>query len=155
MIHFASARPATKAVIIACYTAVTVLMFMLMWIVIATIGLGIFPSQIKGLISAVPWLIHYNTHPTVRLWNMIGGGTSFAVIALSFIIALAKRKGSLHGQARWASEIEIERNNLRAKRGIILGKKAGNISFSAAPNTSCSMRRHAPARAWASSFPIC
>lgn len=123
MIHFASARPATKAAIIACYTAVTVLMFMLMWIVIATIGLGIFPSQIKGLISAVPWLIHYNTHPTVRLWNMIGGGTSFAVIALSFIIALAKRKGSLHGQARWASEIEIERNNLRAKRGIILGKK--------------------------------
>ncbi|MGH6964116.1 MAG: type IV secretory system conjugative DNA transfer family protein [Phenylobacterium sp.] len=91
---------------------------------VALAGLKRFSADLDP--AAVPaWLWYYRGDPQVQRWLKIGGLTAGG-LALAGAVGIAQAlRRPLHGAARWASEAEIGRAGLRAKTGLILGRKAG------------------------------
>lgn len=94
--------------------------------VVALVGLRQLSADVDP--SAVPaWFWHYRHDPQVQRWMKIGvlaaGG-----LGLVMVVGVASQlRRPLHGAARWASEAEIRRAGLRARTGIVLGRKAGRL----------------------------
>ncbi len=71
---------------------------------------------------------YFNIEFDSKFYGPPAGGLIFALILLFFIRAPLmdfrplKKKESLHGDAKWASEEEIREAKLRAKKGILLGR---------------------------------
>ena len=92
--------------------------------VIALLGLHRL-SPGANLALAPAWFWYFRGDPQVQQW--LGVGLLSAAGAGGFV-ALAVARGvrpALHGAARWAREGELRREGLRAKTGIVLGRKSG------------------------------
>lgn len=78
--------------------------------------------------AAVPaWFWYFRHDPEVQRWLKVGVlGAGGAALVLGFAIASQVRR-PLHGAARWASEAEVRRAGLRARTGILLGRKSGRL----------------------------
>ena len=78
--------------------------------------------------SAIPaWLWYYRHDPEVQRWLKVGL-LSAAGLGLMSVVGIASQlRRPLHGAARWASEAEIRKGGLRARTGIVLGRKAGRL----------------------------
>ncbi len=98
----------------------------LITIIIALAGLHRLSPHLDA--SAVPrWIWYYRDDPYVRRWLGVGL-TSAVLIAVIAALAIAgSLRPPLHGAARWASEAELARGGLRAREGIVVGRKAGRL----------------------------
>ncbi|HEX7946382.1 MAG TPA: type IV secretory system conjugative DNA transfer family protein, partial [Phenylobacterium sp.] len=94
--------------------------------VIALAGLHRLSSHIDP--TAVPgWFWFYRGDPEVRRWLQVGA-LSVGGLGLVTAIGIASQwRRPLHGAARWASEADIRRGGLRARTGIVLGRKGGRL----------------------------
>ena len=123
MIRLSDARPLTKVAIVAGILVAVFLACALCAVLVALVGLRQIGPHLQ--ITAIPgWLWYYRSDPLLHLWLQRGALVSGA-IALVMLLVLLKRSRSLHGEARFASESEVRREQLRAKSGIIVGQKGG------------------------------
>ena len=123
MIRLSDARPLTKVAIVAGILAAALLACALCAVLVALVGLNQIGPRLQ--ITAVPaWLWYYRGDPLLHLWLQRGALVS-GVIAFVILLVLLKRSRSLHGEARFANEGEVRREQLRAKSGIIVGQKGG------------------------------
>ncbi len=124
MSRFASAPWPVKAAYVGVLAAGAGALVFTVAVVVALAGLKRLSAHIDP--AAVPaWFWYYRADPTVRRWLGVG-----LLVALGLAGALAlgvvrSLRPPLHGAARWASEAELVRGGLRAKLGIVLGRKAG------------------------------
>ncbi len=123
MIRLSDARPLTKVAIIAGILAAALLACALCAVLVALVGLKQIGPQMD--VSAVPaWLWYYRGDPLLHLWlkrgALVSGATAFVIL-----LVILKRGRSLHGEARFANEGEIRREQLRSTSGIIVGQKGG------------------------------
>lgn len=125
MTRFASASPAGKAGIVAAAAALLLILWAALTIVGTLAGVGRLGSNVDFV--AVPgWLWANRAHPQIQLWFKVAGlASGLFILAIAVLAALRVRR-PLHGAARWATEGEIARENLRAKKGIILGRKGSS-----------------------------
>lgn len=72
------------------------------------------------------WLWYYRGDPALRSWLLRGYSVAGLIGAVGGLIVLRQRR-PLHGAARFARESEIAGEDLRAERGIILGRKGGRF----------------------------
>ncbi|MBP7703758.1 MAG: type IV secretory system conjugative DNA transfer family protein [Caulobacter sp.] len=93
---------------------------------VALAGLGRLSWSLDPV--AVPgWLWYFRADPQVRRWLTIG---CLAVLVLSLIVGVAilqRFKPPLHGAARWATEADLRARGLRARSGVVLGKRSGRL----------------------------
>jgi len=132
MTPFASATPAGKAGIIAAAAALLVVLWAMLTMVGTLAGIGRLGANVDFV--AVPgWLWTYRGHPQVQLWFKVAALASGGLILALGVLAVLRIRRPLHGAARWATEGEIVREGLRAKKGIILGRKgSGYLTFGGA-----------------------
>jgi type IV secretion system protein VirD4 len=129
MSRFASASPAGKAAIVAAAVVSLAVLWAALTMVITLIGLGRLSANLD-FIKVPGWLWTYRAYPQVQLWTKIAGLGSGAFILVIGLIAALRVREPLHGAARWASEGELVREGMRARQGIILGRKgAGYLVF--------------------------
>lgn len=112
----AAALAAAAALLLAAWASVAALLTMA--------GLGQLTASTD--LAVLPgWLWYYRFDPEVARWMRIGGvGSGLLVVALVGA-ALLRIRRPLHGAARWAREGELKRGGLRAKTGLVLGRKNG------------------------------
>ncbi|WCT75843.1 type IV secretory system conjugative DNA transfer family protein (plasmid) [Sphingomonas naphthae] len=92
-------------------------------LLIALIGLRQIGPQMQ--VSALPaWLWYYREDPLLFLWLKRGALICGGIIVLAALVILRRRR-PLHGEARFAREAEIRREQLRSTTGIIVGQKGG------------------------------
>ncbi len=132
MTRFASADPATRATALAVGAVVLTAVLIGLAAVIALAGLGQLSSAIDP--ARVPgWFWYYRHDPEVRRWATAG----FSIVGLLGLIlagAVAlNRRRSLHGDARWATVAEQRRAGLRARTGIVLGRRGGDLLIADGP----------------------
>ena len=125
MTRFASATPAGKAAIIVASTVLLLALWVMLTMLGTLVGLGRLGANTD--LAAVPgWLWTYRAHPQVQLWSKVAAlGSGLIILVIGAAAALRIRR-PLHGSARWANDGEIRREGLRAKKGIILGRKGGD-----------------------------
>ncbi|CAN7646114.1 type IV secretory system conjugative DNA transfer family protein [Phenylobacterium sp. LjRoot225] len=132
MSRFASATPAARAGIVAAAAVLLLGLWAVLAMVATMIGLGRFASDLD-FVRVPGWLWANRAHPQVQLWTKISGLGSAAFILVLGLTAVLRVRRPLHGAARWANEGEIRREGMRAKHGIILGRKgAGYLVFGGA-----------------------
>lgn len=132
MTRFASASPAGKASIVAAAAVLLLILWAALTMVGTLAGVGRLGSDVDFV--AVPrWLWANRAHPQVQLWFKVAGlASGLFILAIAVLAALRVRR-PLHGAARWAAEGEIAREDLRAKKGIILARKgSGYLVFGGA-----------------------
>jgi type IV secretion system protein VirD4 len=95
-------------------------------VVIALAGLHRLTPQLN-LVRAVRWLWWFRGDRAVRRWLLIGALASLGGLAIVAHGLVRSLRPPLHGAARWASEGELSRQGLRAKDGVILGRKGGRL----------------------------
>jgi len=100
---------------------------------VATVASGVALAGLHRLSAhidptAIPaWFWYYRADPKVQRWLGVG-----ALVALGFagamVLGISRSfRPQLYGAARWASEAELKREGLRAKRGIVLGRRGGRL----------------------------
>lgn len=123
MIRLSDARPLTKVAIVAGMLVAVFLGCAIGAVLVALVGLKQIGPHLE--VTAIPgWLWYYRGDPLLHLWLRRGALVSGA-IAFVVVLVLLKRSRSLHGEARFASESEVRREQLRARSGIIVGQKGG------------------------------
>jgi type IV secretion system protein VirD4 len=75
--------------------------------------------------QAPAWFWYFRGDPKVQRWLSVGALASVAVGGALALSVARNLKPPLHGAARWAAEGELRRHGLRAKAGIMLGRKGG------------------------------
>ena len=126
MSRFASAPWPLRAVYIGAVGAAALGALSTLSLVIALAGL----KRLSGSVdfaAAPAWFWYFRADPQVRHW--LGIGVMFAVAA-GAVAGLAMARGMrppLHGAARWAGERAVTDAGLRARQGIVLGRKAGRL----------------------------
>jgi len=126
MSRFASAPWPLKAatIVVLCAGAATLLGAA--GAIIALAGLRRLSSTIDP--AMIPhWFWYYRGDPNVRRWLGAGMLIAFGGAGLVVLARLSGRRPPLHGAARWASESELARAGLRARKGIVLGRKGGRL----------------------------
>lgn len=126
MSRFAHAPWPLKAALGASAAAALLALLAGLTAVIALSGLRRLSGDLNW--ATVPaWFWYFRHDPEVQRWLKVGmlsaGG---ALLVLAFAIASQIRR-PLHGAARWASEAETRRAGLRARTGILLGRKSGRL----------------------------
>jgi type IV secretion system protein VirD4 len=91
--------------------------------IIAWLILGL-PTNRFDPLKVPQFFWYYRADPAVLRALGLGGLAAAAFTAVTAYMMLAPKK-SLHGTAAFATEAEIRKHGLRAKRGIIIGKKRG------------------------------
>ncbi|MCR5879659.1 type IV secretory system conjugative DNA transfer family protein [Phenylobacterium sp. J367] len=95
-------------------------------VAIALAGLGRLSPNLDP--AAVPaWLWYYRFDPDVQRWLKVGALSAAGLTLITTIGLAAQIRRPLHGAARWANEAEIRRAGLRARTGILLGRKGGRL----------------------------
>lgn len=124
MSRIASASWPLKAVLGAALVLSAATVLTVLTAAIALAGL----HQLSGRLdpTAVPgWFWYFRGDPEVRRWLKVGALSAGGLaIVVTFAVASTLRR-PLHGAARWASEADLRRADLRAPTGIVLGRKAG------------------------------
>ena len=78
--------------------------------------------------AAVPaWFWYYRADPLVQRWLGVGALVALGGAGMIAMVIARNMRPPLHGAARWASEAELRREGMRAKRGIVLGRKGGRL----------------------------
>lgn len=89
---------------------------------------GIFLELTGGKIDDAKFLTayeywkFYGGNPVVMQKLYIAGGISAAILLLPILLFLKRNKLTLHGDAKWASKMEIKKAGLLDDKGIIVGK---------------------------------
>lgn len=126
MSRFASASWPLKAAYVATLVAAGVALLATTTAVIALAGLKRLSADIDpALVPA--WFWYFRADPEVRRWLGVGVLSSLGSGGLIAIGILKNRRPPLHGAARWASEAELARAGLRAKQGIVVGRRGGRL----------------------------
>lgn len=122
MSRFASAPWPLKAAYIGTLVAGVATGLSAVAVVIALAGLkrlspDIDPAQIPA------WFWYFRSDPQVQRWLGIGALSALGGAGVIAIAVLKGRRPPLHGAARWASEAELLRAGLRARQGVVVGRK--------------------------------
>ncbi len=95
-------------------------------LLIALAGLRRFSGHLDPA-GVLAWFWYFRADPDVRRWLAVGSiGAAVAAGLVCVGIARSFRQ-PLHGAARWASETELARGGLRARHGIVVGRKGGRF----------------------------
>jgi len=79
-------------------------------------------------LAQVPaWFWYFRADPQVRRWLAVGALCGLGAAAALAVGIAHRLRPPLHGAARWASESELVRGGLRAKAGVVVGRKAGRL----------------------------
>jgi type IV secretion system protein VirD4 len=129
MSRFASAPWPLKAAYVGVLATAAVAIFATTTVVVALAGLKRFSADIHP--ATLPaWFWYFRGDPLVRRWLGVGLASAGGIAAVVAIAVARGRRPPLHGAARWASEAELVHAGLRAKQGIVLGRKGGrNLVF--------------------------
>lgn len=124
MSRFANAPWTLKALYSSAAATLAIAAWMVLAATVTLAGLGQLSASVEP--AAVPaWLWYFRQDPEVRRWLGVGAGAATLLLLIAGAAVLQGVKRPLHGAARWAGEAEIRRAELRARRGIVLGRKAG------------------------------
>lgn len=126
MTRFASAPWPLKAAYVGVLTAGAAALLLGLAVIVALAGLKHLSPHID-LASVPDWLWYFRGDPQVQRWLGIGLGLAM-VSCLVLVLGVARNlRPPLHGAARWAREAELVRAGLRARQGIVLGRKGGRL----------------------------
>lgn len=126
MTRFASAPWPLKAAYIGVLTVGAVALLLGLAAAVALAGLKRLSADVD--LAAVPgWLWYFRADPEVRRWFGVGLLSAFGLAGTIALGLVRNLRPPLHGAARWASEAELVREGLRAKQGIVLGRKGGRL----------------------------
>ena len=126
MTRFASAPWPLKAAYVGALVAGAAALLLGLAMVVALAGLKRLSAHIEPAAIA-GWFWYFRGDPQVQRWLGIGLGLAM-VSCLALVLGVARNlRPPLHGAARWASEAELVREGLRAKQGIVLGRKGGRL----------------------------
>jgi type IV secretion system protein VirD4 len=124
MSRFASAPWPLKAAYVGTLGVLTVGSILALTAIVMLAGLHRLSAHLNP--AAVPaWLWYYRSDPKVQRWLGVGLLASAGVGAVLAMAIARNLKPPLHGDARWARESELRREGLRAKTGIMLGRRGG------------------------------
>lgn len=126
MSRFASAPWPLKAAYVATLAGVALAGMTVLAGIVALAGLKRLTAHVD-LAAAPAWFWYYRADPAVRRWLGVG-----ALVALgmggAIVLAIVRQfRPPLHGAARWASAPELASAGLRAKRGVVFGRKGGRL----------------------------
>ena len=126
MTRFASAPWPLKAAYVGTLATAGVALLGGLTALIALAGLkrlspDIDPAQIPA------WFWYFREDPLVRRWVGVGLLSTLGGAGLITIGIVRNRRPPLHGAARWANESELVGAGLRARQGIVLGRKGGRL----------------------------
>jgi type IV secretion system protein VirD4 len=124
MSRFASAPWPLKAAYVGGLGLLGLSVLSVLTLAVALAGLHRLSPHVEPAI-ALRWLWYFRADPDVRRWLSVGALCAGIVAGLSAIAVLHGLRPSLYGDAHWASETELKRANLRAPRGILLGRAGG------------------------------
>jgi type IV secretion system protein VirD4 len=124
MSRFASAPWPLKAAYVGALAAAAFTILATVAVVVTLAGLKRLSADIHP--TALPaWFWYFRGDPLVRRWLGVGLASAGGVAGGAVLVVLRGRRPPLHGAARWASEAELVREGLRAKQGIVLGRRGG------------------------------
>jgi type IV secretion system protein VirD4 len=124
MSRFASAPWPLKAAYLSTLAALASVAFAGVTGFVALLGLHRLSAHLD--VSKAPaWFWYFRGDPKVQRWLSVGALASVAVGGALALSIARNLKPPLHGAARWANEGELRRHGLRAKAGIMLGRKGG------------------------------
>ena len=69
----------------------------------------------------------YGNNPEVIKWIYISIALSALILATPFIVILMPKKRSLHGDAKFATNLDVKKSGLLGNDGIIVGKRNGKF----------------------------
>ncbi|MDD1607326.1 MAG: type IV secretory system conjugative DNA transfer family protein, partial [Methylococcaceae bacterium] len=69
----------------------------------------------------------YSGDPAVTKWIYLSTGLSTLILVIPFVIVLMPKKRSLHGDARFATNMDVKKSGLLGNDGIIVGKRNGKF----------------------------
>jgi type IV secretion system protein VirD4 len=142
MTRFASAPWPLKAAYVGVLAAGGVGVLGGLAAVIALGGLGRLSADIDP--AEIPvWFWYFRDDPQVRRWLGVGVLSTFGGAAVVSFGVIRNLRPPLHGAARWASEAELVQGGLRARQGIVLGRKGGRLLVFGGPEH---VMLHAPTR---------
>lgn len=124
MSRFASAPWPLKAAYVVALAAGALAILATIAVVVALAGLKRLSADIHP--AALPaWFWYFRHDPLVGRWLGIGLASAGSVAGVVVLAVVRGRRPPLHGAARWASEAELVQAGLRARQGIVLGRKGG------------------------------
>ena len=97
----------------------------LLAVAVALAGLGRLPDM-DDLLPALTWLHAHRAEPLVRRWLWLGALAGVLPLTLLPPFA-ASLKPALFGKARFANEAEVRRGGLRARAGLVIGRRGGEL----------------------------
>lgn len=142
MSRFASAPWPLRAAYVGLLGVFGAGLLVMMAATIALAGLGQLSSNLDPA-AAPGWFWYFRGDPLVRRWLALGLLSSLGAAGFSAIGVLRHLRPQLHGAARWAREVELRRAGLRSERGIVLGRKGGQLLVFGGPEH---VMLHAPTR---------
>jgi type IV secretion system protein VirD4 len=126
MSRFASASWPVKAAYVGVLITLAGSLVLALAAVVALAGLHRLSTHLDP--AEVPaWFWYFRGDPQVRRWlgvGLVAAAGAAGAVALGVSRSL---RPPLHGAARWASEAELVGAGLRAKQGIVLGRKGGRL----------------------------
>jgi type IV secretion system protein VirD4 len=126
MTRFASAPWPLKAAYIGMLASAAAAALLGLATLVAHAGLKRLSADIDP--AAIPaWFWYFRGDPEVRRWLGVGLMSALCLAGVVAVGVLRNLLPPLHGAARWASEAELVRGGLRAKQGIVLGRKGGRL----------------------------
>lgn len=126
MTRFASAPWPLKAAYVGVLLAGAAALLLGLAALIALAGLKRLSADIDP--TAIPgWFWYFRADPEVRRWFGVGLLSTFGLAGAIALGVVRNLRPPLHGAARWASEAELVREGLRAKQGVVLGRKGGRL----------------------------
>ncbi|MGE5564990.1 MAG: type IV secretory system conjugative DNA transfer family protein [Parcubacteria group bacterium] len=126
MTRFASAPWPLKAAYVGALAASAATLLLGLAVVIALAGLKRLSADIEPA-AILGWFWYFRDDPDVRRWLGIGLLSTLGLAGVAAMGILRNLRPPLHGAARWASEAELVRHGLRARQGIVLGRKGGRL----------------------------
>lgn len=124
MTRFASAPWPLRAAYVGVLVAGAAALLLALTTLVALAGLKRLSADIDP--AAIPgWFWYFRADPEVRRWFGVGLLSAFGLAGVIALSVVRNLRPPLHGAARWANEAELAREGLRAKQGIVLGRKGG------------------------------
>ncbi len=126
MSRFASAPWPLKAAYVGLLASAAVATLGAITALIALAGLKRLSGGLDA--AAVPaWFWYFRGDPQVQHWLGVGLLTALGLAGFAGMAIARGLRPPLHGAARWANEAELAAAGLRAKAGIVLGRKGGRL----------------------------
>jgi type IV secretion system protein VirD4 len=124
MTPFANASTALKTGIGAAASTLALAVFLFVSSNVLLLGLRLHDGGLHFLAAPQYWWQHSDDE-RVRRWLTLAGLAGLLAVMLPAGAVLRSRPPALHGRARFATEREINKAGLRAKHGILCGRKDG------------------------------